>query len=106
MSSLSELIVKKKQEILSLKEELLLRETELEELLTERASEGGDVAPVTDLSNDEIRRYSRQMILPELRVAGQLRLKASSVLIVGCGGQSDKLDKSDKSDKSDINTEL
>ena len=34
----------------------------------------------------EIQRYSRQLILPELRVSGQLKIKCSSVLIVGAGG--------------------
>jgi len=38
------------------------------------------------LSNDEIGRYSRQMILPELGMTGQQRLKNGSVLIVGVGG--------------------
>ena len=34
----------------------------------------------------EIQRYSRQLLLPELRVTGQLKLKSASVLIVGAGG--------------------
>ena len=38
------------------------------------------------LSLTEIQRYSRQLILPELRVCGQLKLRKSSVLIVGAGG--------------------
>ncbi|MCL4126304.1 UNVERIFIED_CONTAM: hypothetical protein GTU68_040266, partial [Idotea baltica] len=38
------------------------------------------------LDNDSIKRYSRQLILPEMGVAGQKRLRDSSVLIVGCGG--------------------
>ena len=38
------------------------------------------------LSNAEIHRYSRQLILPEFGVKGQQALKASSALIVGCGG--------------------
>lgn len=38
------------------------------------------------LSRDEILRYSRQLLLPELGVRGQLRLAAASVLVVGCGG--------------------
>ena len=45
-----------------------------------------DPIPSTQLSNSEISRYSRQMILPELGVEGQLLLKNSSVLIVGMGG--------------------
>lgn len=38
------------------------------------------------LSNDEIRRYSRHLILPEVGLAGQKRLKAASVLCIGAGG--------------------
>ncbi|KAM5194653.1 adenylyltransferase and sulfurtransferase MOCS3 [Mantella aurantiaca] len=38
------------------------------------------------LSNAEILRYSRQLVLPELGVRGQLRLSQCSVLVVGCGG--------------------
>jgi adenylyltransferase/sulfurtransferase len=38
------------------------------------------------LTNSEIERYSRQLILPEFGVSGQTRLKSSSVLIVGAGG--------------------
>ena len=38
------------------------------------------------LSNEEIRRYSRHLILPEIGMAGQRRLKESSVLLVGAGG--------------------
>ena len=39
-----------------------------------------------ELSNDEIRRYSRHLILPEVGLAGQKRIKASSVLCIGAGG--------------------
>ena len=38
------------------------------------------------LSNAEIHRYSRQLILSEFGVKGQQALKVSSALIVGCGG--------------------
>jgi adenylyltransferase/sulfurtransferase len=38
------------------------------------------------LSNSQIARYSRQLILPEIGVAGQLSISAASVLIVGAGG--------------------
>lgn len=38
------------------------------------------------LSNLEIVRYSRQIILPNFGVSGQLKLKHASVLIVGAGG--------------------
>ncbi len=39
-----------------------------------------------DLSNEEIRRYARHLILPEVGQEGQRRLKASRVLAVGAGG--------------------
>ncbi|MDR1901663.1 MAG: molybdopterin-synthase adenylyltransferase MoeB [Treponema sp.] len=39
-----------------------------------------------DLSNEEIGRYSRHLLLPEVGLDGQKRLKASRVLIVGTGG--------------------
>lgn len=39
-----------------------------------------------ELNHDEIRRYSRHLILPDVGVTGQRRLKASSVLAVGTGG--------------------
>src|SRR3972149_12056630 len=39
-----------------------------------------------ELSHAEIRRYSRHLIMPEVGVAGQKKLKAASVLTVGAGG--------------------
>ncbi|MEF3275256.1 MAG: molybdopterin-synthase adenylyltransferase MoeB [Chloroflexus sp.] len=38
------------------------------------------------LSNEEIARYSRHLIMPEVGMAGQRRLKQSSVLLIGTGG--------------------
>ncbi|XP_022606490.1 adenylyltransferase and sulfurtransferase MOCS3 [Seriola dumerili] len=38
------------------------------------------------LSNEDIMRYSRQLLLPDLSVQGQLNLSKTSVLIIGCGG--------------------
>jgi sulfur-carrier protein adenylyltransferase/sulfurtransferase len=40
----------------------------------------------TNLSNEEIRRYSRHLILPEFGMDGQRRLKEGSVLLIGTGG--------------------
>src|SRR3954453_24185842 len=40
----------------------------------------------TNLSNEEIRRYSRHLILPEFGMQGQRRLKEGSVLLIGAGG--------------------
>ena len=42
-------------------------------------------APPT-LSNDEILRYSRHLIMPEVGMEGQLKLKSAKVLMVGTGG--------------------
>ena len=39
-----------------------------------------------NLTNGEIARYSRQLLLPEFGVGAQKRLKSSSALIVGAGG--------------------
>jgi adenylyltransferase/sulfurtransferase len=38
------------------------------------------------LSNDEIKRYSRHLIMPEVGMDGQRKLKAGSVLCIGAGG--------------------
>jgi len=39
-----------------------------------------------ELSREEIARYSRHLIMPEVTIAGQRRLKEGSVLLVGTGG--------------------
>ena len=39
-----------------------------------------------DLSREELQRYSRHIILPDVGLEGQRKLKASSVLLVGAGG--------------------
>jgi adenylyltransferase/sulfurtransferase len=43
-------------------------------------------SPAADLTNDEVRRYSRHLIMPEVGVEGQRKLKAARVLCVGAGG--------------------
>ena len=46
-----------------------------------------DVKPETaTLTNDEIQRYSRHLIMPEVGMEGQQKLKAARVLCVGTGG--------------------
>src|SRR6188508_407456 len=42
--------------------------------------------PETDLSQEEIKRYSRHLIMPEVGIDGQRKLKQSSVLCIGAGG--------------------
>ncbi len=39
-----------------------------------------------EFSNDEIARYSRHLIMPEVTLEGQKRLKAASILCIGTGG--------------------
>ncbi len=41
---------------------------------------------MTSLTNDEVSRYARHLILPEVGVEGQEKLKQSSVLCIGAGG--------------------
>ena len=43
-------------------------------------------AAATELSQDEIKRYSRHLIMPEVGIDGQRKLKAGSVLCIGAGG--------------------
>jgi molybdopterin/thiamine biosynthesis adenylyltransferase/rhodanese-related sulfurtransferase len=44
------------------------------------------VEPAADLSVDEVKRYSRHLIIPEIGMTGQKRLKNARVLCVGAGG--------------------
>jgi molybdopterin/thiamine biosynthesis adenylyltransferase/rhodanese-related sulfurtransferase len=39
-----------------------------------------------DLNNEEIRRYSRHLILPEVGLSGQKKIRSTSVLCIGAGG--------------------
>ena len=44
------------------------------------------VEPAAELTVDEVRRYSRHIIIPEVGMVGQKRLKNAKVLCVGAGG--------------------
>lgn len=44
------------------------------------------VSPVEELSKHEISRYSRHLLIPEVGMEGQKRLKSSKVLVIGAGG--------------------
>jgi sulfur-carrier protein adenylyltransferase/sulfurtransferase len=44
------------------------------------------VEPAAELSVDEVRRYSRHLIIPDVAMDGQKRLKNAKVLCVGAGG--------------------
>ena len=44
------------------------------------------VEPAEELTIDEVRRYSRHLIIPDVGMAGQKRLKNAKVLVIGAGG--------------------
>ncbi|WP_312874707.1 adenylyltransferase/sulfurtransferase MoeZ [Actinomadura litoris] len=44
------------------------------------------VEPAAELTRDEVNRYSRHLIIPDVGMAGQKRLKNAKVLVVGAGG--------------------
>ncbi|KAF4084038.1 hypothetical protein AMELA_G00124590 [Ameiurus melas] len=88
-------------DILSLKKQLLEKDAEIvalknkleqihkdNSLLMDLQDQVSHLAQLqyTSLTNDDIMRYSRQLLLPELGVRGQMSLLNTSVLVVGCGG--------------------
>jgi adenylyltransferase/sulfurtransferase len=44
------------------------------------------VEPAAELTKDEVARYSRHLIIPDVGMAGQKRLKNAKVLVIGAGG--------------------
>src|SRR6187402_1820850 len=44
------------------------------------------VEPASELTIDEVRRYSRHLIIPDVGMSGQKRLKNAKVLVIGAGG--------------------
>ena len=46
----------------------------------------GDEKPTASLSKQEVMRYSRHLIMPEVGMEGQLRIKQAKVLCIGTGG--------------------
>jgi len=44
------------------------------------------VEPAAELTIDEVRRYSRHLIIPDVGMSGQKRLKNAKVLVIGAGG--------------------
>ncbi|KAF7704414.1 hypothetical protein HF521_021486 [Silurus meridionalis] len=88
-------------EILALKKQLLEKDAEIADLknrLEQSLKDNSvlmdlqdqvshlDRLQYTSLTNDDIMRYSRQLLLPDLGVKGQMSLLNTSVLVVGCGG--------------------
>ena len=53
-------------------------------------TEGGKLSPMTipppPLSDEELERYARHIVLPEIGGAGQQKLKRARVLVIGAGG--------------------
>jgi adenylyltransferase/sulfurtransferase len=62
-----------------------VREGDVIAIVPSIAGGSAAVAPET-LSREEIQRYSRHLIIPEVGVEGQLKLKNAKVLLVGAGG--------------------
>ncbi len=56
------------------------------EVAPETGRAGATAAPPVSLSKEEILRYSRHLIMPEVGMEGQLKLKNAKVLLVGTGG--------------------
>jgi molybdopterin/thiamine biosynthesis adenylyltransferase/rhodanese-related sulfurtransferase/molybdopterin converting factor small subunit len=54
--------------------------------LTTESAEPEVARGLPSLSNEEIARYSRHLIMPEVGLEGQRKLKAASVLMIGTGG--------------------
>ncbi|GAB0092503.1 Adenylyltransferase and sulfurtransferase MOCS3 [Sergentomyia squamirostris] len=83
MSSSRDKIVDLEQEIARLRTELVAKESELLEL---KEKEEKSPENSNKLTNFEISRYSRQILVPDFGVRGQVKLKNAKVLIVGAGG--------------------
>src|ERR1700688_1124386 len=61
-------------------------ETTIERGVRPQPGGNGETRELPQLTNDEIKRYSRHLIMPEVGVDGQRKLKAGKVLCVGAGG--------------------
>ncbi|XP_022799067.1 adenylyltransferase and sulfurtransferase MOCS3-like isoform X2 [Stylophora pistillata] len=83
-------IERKSLELESLKNLLALKEKEYKasnsRLIASNSSNAVEPEKKERLTKDEILRYSRQLILPEIGVKGQIKLCNASVLVVGAGG--------------------
>lgn len=54
-------------------------------MIAERQTQNG-AAQNAQLSHEEVKRYSRHLIMPEVGMEGQKKLKAASILLIGAGG--------------------
>ncbi|KAL0969260.1 hypothetical protein UPYG_G00224660 [Umbra pygmaea] len=87
VSCLKARLMEKEKEIVALKNKLATLEKSTTDLqLQKNVITLPPLKPKAVLSNEDIMRYSRQLLLPELGVHGQLNLSQTSVLVVGCGG--------------------
>ncbi|KAM9842460.1 adenylyltransferase and sulfurtransferase MOCS3 [Aulostomus maculatus] len=88
VSCLKAQLREKDEEIIALRNKLALLEKKHSSVpeLRDRVTPLTPLEVKPALSNEDIMRYSRQLLLPELGVKGQLNLSRTSVLIVGCGG--------------------
>jgi len=62
-----------------------IKDTDVISIVPAVAGGSGEQNAIT-LSPEEVLRYSRHLVLPEVAMAGQKKLKAASVLIIGAGG--------------------
>lgn len=84
MDSMSETIKNLEIEIEQLSVTLETKKEELQ--LLRKCKENVNKINGNILTNSEINRFSRQIILPEVGVKGQIKLRNAKVLIVGAGG--------------------
>ncbi|XP_030639554.1 adenylyltransferase and sulfurtransferase MOCS3 [Chanos chanos] len=86
--SLRKQLMEKDREIAFLKGKIdqLGKDSESLRQLQDKITLHAPLKPKASLTNADIMRYSRQLLLPELGVQGQLNLSKTSVLVVGCGG--------------------
>lgn len=90
MNSTSEKIKTLENEIEQLSTTLEAKRNELDNL--RRSVEQDKSTNKNILTNSEINRFSRQIILPEVGVKGQIKLKNAKVLIVGAGGLGESIE--------------
>ncbi|PVH85785.1 molybdenum cofactor synthesis protein-like protein [Cadophora sp. DSE1049] len=75
-----------RKQISATEDDLKRLKAQLASVEAQDAEAAKGIAGKWPLSEEEYRRYGRQMIVPSVGIQGQLRLKEASVLIVGAGG--------------------
>ena len=68
------------------KEQTPLKPGDTVSIIPSVAGGGAAVKTDTPLTNEEVARYSRHLIMPEVGMAGQLKLKSARALCIGAGG--------------------